>query len=242
MFVTKKEIEDECQKLYYELKENQYNSDNVLQMIAESDRSVNEKIYLIIMDMDRKIGTGLLKWSPKLLYWGLLPYEREIIERICNEATEDNALNIFYKAYDEYFKLFLDNNLRYDEEKEELGDSYISDELTRLRERLFDYYFTKESLVNIDKFVRKNRNRNMPAPSICTLIWAMITSIDTQVRGWYFNKNINKSTYYIPFTQEEFDELFVICSKGNNFGISLYLGNNPENGLNDLSYVQLFDI
>ena len=242
MFIIKKEIEDECQKLYHDLKENQYNNDNVIKKIQESTGPINETIYFIIMEMDREIGTGLLKWSPKLLYWGLLPYEREILGRICNEATEDNAVEVFYKAYDEYFRLFLENNLRYDEIKNELDKESNNDELTRLREQLYNYYFTKDNFINIDKWVRQNRNKQLPAPSICTLLWAIVLSIDTQVRGWYSNDKINKNTFYFQLSQEELDELFGTCIKGNNLGIVLYLGNNPENGLNELSDNQLFSI
>ncbi len=239
MFLSRKEIEDECQKFYEDLKNNQYNSNNVLQMIYESTRPINEKLYYIILDMDREIGTGLLKWSPKLLYWGLLPYEREVLQNICNKATEDTLLEVFYEAYDSYFKMFLDNNLKYDEIKDELRESAVSNEISRIREGLIQYYFSKKYFVDLDKNIRANRDKSLPKPSICSLLWEIVKNINFQIKNWYSNKSIKKSTYFFELSQEEFDELYGICIKGNNLGIVLYLGNNPENGIAHLNEEQI---
>lgn len=256
MILTEKEIEEECQRLYNELANNQYSSDKILQKIRESKRPLNETLFYIIMDMDREIGSNVLKWGSKLLYLGLLPYEREELGRICNGAIETKAIETFNKAFDEYFNFFLDNNLKYyytedDYEDEDDVDDFeykleekvekitIPAELVRIREKICDHYFTKEKLVETDRFVRKNRNKQLPKPSVCTLIWSIVLTIDNQVKAWFGNANINKSTYYFQPSQEDLDELFSICAKGNRYEITLYAENNPNNGLNTFTYTQL---
>jgi len=239
MFLSRKEIEEEYLNLYDELINGKYNRDNVASIIDESNRIPSEKVFFMILDMDREIGSGLLNGKRRLLYWGLLQDERDIIKNICNKANDDNVIDVFYEAFNEYFKIFLDNNLKYDEIKDELRESAVSNEISRIRDGLIQYYFSKKYFVDLDKNIRANRDKTLPKPSICSLLWEIVKNINFQIKNWYSNKSIKKSTYYFELTQEEFDELYGICIKGNNLGIVLYLGNNPENGIAHLNEEQI---
>ena len=242
MFLSKKEIQDEYSKLYDELKSGMYSEADVSQMLFDSGKLSKDKVYEIILDMDRKIGSGLLKGRRKLLYWGLLPNERESIKKICDEANEFNVMEIFYKAFDEYFRIFLDNNLKYDEIKDEISDESINNEISRLYNCSVDFYFTKEYLLSIDKEVRRTRDIKAPNPSIATLLWSTIVIMDSHIKEWYFDKKVKHLSAYYSLTQEELDDLFVICTKANKLGIILYLGNSSENGIDHLTNDEVFRI
>lgn len=242
MFLSRKEIEEEYLKLYDELINGKYNRANVASIIDESNREPSEKVFFMILDMDREIGSGLLNGKRRLLYWGLLQDERDIIKNICNKANDDNVIDVFYEAFNEYFKIFLDNNLKYDEVRDELNDSNYLNEIVRLRDGLLSYYFKRKEFIEVDKYIRKNRKKELPNPSICSLLWTVVVSVDNHVRAWYSDARIRKNSRYYPLSQEELDELFVMCAKGNDLDIILYLGNNSENGIYHLSDDDIFRI
>ena len=242
MFYSKKQIENECQKLYTELKDNLYTEDIVLEKISEQDKPFNERVFDLILELDHMLGVGTLKGRIRLFYWGLMPDERLVLKNICDEANRDNAVDVFYKAFDAYFKIFLDNNLKYDEAKEELDSTNEIRDITRLRESILKYYFTKDVFIEIDKYVRKNRDISKPNPSIATLLWEDILKIDNDVKEWYLNEKNHITSQYYFFTQEELDELFVMCTEGNKLGIKLYLGDKPENGIIHLTDDQVYAI
>ena len=239
MFLSKKEIEDECHNLYDELTANQYNSDNVLKKLNERTGQLRGRIFQLILDIDYEIATKLSNDKRRSIFWGLLPYERDAIWNICDIATEENKVDVFYKAFDEYFRFFLDDNLKYAEICDQLVEEIIPDELSRLREHLLSYYFKKENFIAIEKKIRQSRTDSQPAPSVCTIIWTIVKDIDKQVKGLYYDRYLRKSLYYFTPTQDEFDELFVICEKGNRCGITLYYNNDSKNGLNDLSTAEI---
>ena len=213
MFLTRKEIEDECQNLHDELINNQYNFDNVLKKLNEKTGQLSERVFQLILDMDYEIGTSLSNEKRRLLFWGLLPYENNALWNICDKATEENKVDVFYKAIDEYFGFFLDDYLKYVEIIDQLEEEDIPYELLRLREHLLSYYFKKENFGAIEKSVREKRKNIQPAPSVCTIIWNILMSIDNQVKGLYYGKYLRNNLCYFTPTQEELDELFVICEK-----------------------------
>ena len=242
MFLSKKEIEEEYLKLYDELINGDYNRTNVESKINESTRQPYDKVLFMILEMDRNIGTGLLKGKRRLLYWGLLQEERERIQAICIKANNDNVIDIFYEAFNEYFKIFLENNLKYDEIKDEINNSKYINDIVRLHDAMSDFYFKRDKLIWVESDLRKRRDKELPNPSVCTLIWAIVLLVDRNVRVWYSDTRYRKNSIYYPLSQEELDELFVMCSKGNNLGINLYLNNNAENGINHLTDDEIYSI
>ncbi len=241
MVARLRDIEEENQSMRSYYKERYLSYDETEH--STGIKNISDILFETIIEIDKEVYKSTIgKFS---LYWGLMLNEKDEIYEIAKEANENSSpieiKDILSKMIDKYFDIMLENNKKYIDiitddkiEKEE-----IRSKISRLKNRALNYYTDKKQFLDAEKVVRKN---NDILPSVCTIIWHILTVIDANVLN-YFKKNPQNDLFYFPLTQEERDDLFGICIKGNHQGIITYENNECKlNSLNSYGFTFISNI
>lgn len=244
MKATIKDINEEVE-IIYEIYRNMYcNDEELCKKLNEKNLMIYDALYEIILEMDSTLGVHSFIKFKKVFYWGLNEEEREALKKICNLANCENYYTIFCEAVKKYFDIFLDNNLKYNEIKYSRDCKDIKDRFEISKKQIISGHITEKYFYDTATYINNNRTRDYRTPSVALVVWNMLMGTNDVVKR-NLNRKKESTIQYFEYTQEELDDLFVLCVPANKLDITLYSKNDREylvNKINDDKLKSVFEI